>query len=163
MLTGTDLLAKVKELGNASKSDLARGCGYVSVKKDGTERINFTAFYEALLIAKGVDVGLPAKGSKGPGGRKLSYLTKVQFNGNLMIGSAYTAQLDLQPGDHFEIKMGRKQITLIPAGAKAEDHESQGCSLPSPAEVSATFGDSDLPLPTVEALAAPERELAVAA
>jgi hypothetical protein len=38
MLTGADLLAKVKELGDVSKSDLVRGCGYVSTKKDGTER-----------------------------------------------------------------------------------------------------------------------------
>jgi hypothetical protein len=26
--------------------------GYVSTKKDGTERLNFTAFYEALLEAR---------------------------------------------------------------------------------------------------------------
>jgi len=51
MLTGADLLAKVKELGDVSKSDLVRSCGYVSSKKDGTERLNFTAFYEALLEA----------------------------------------------------------------------------------------------------------------
>ncbi|MFM7514539.1 MAG: AbrB family transcriptional regulator, partial [Cyanobium sp.] len=53
MLTGSALLAKVKELGDASKSELVRACGYVSVKKDGSERLNFTAFYEALLEAKG--------------------------------------------------------------------------------------------------------------
>ena len=47
MLTGSDLLAKVKELGDVSKSDLVRECGYVSNKKDGGERLNFTAFYEA--------------------------------------------------------------------------------------------------------------------
>ena len=52
MLSGSDLLAKVKELGDISKSDLVRSCGYVSTKKDGTERLNFTAFYEALLNAK---------------------------------------------------------------------------------------------------------------
>jgi hypothetical protein len=49
MLTGSELLAKVKELGDVSKSDLVRDCGYVSTKKDGSERLNFTAFYEALL------------------------------------------------------------------------------------------------------------------
>ena len=51
MLTGSELLAKVKELGDASKSDLVRACGYVSDKKDGGDRLNFTAFYEALLEA----------------------------------------------------------------------------------------------------------------
>ncbi|MCU0529967.1 MAG: AbrB family transcriptional regulator, partial [Cyanobium sp. Prado107] len=29
MLTGSELLAKVKELGDASKSELVRECGYV--------------------------------------------------------------------------------------------------------------------------------------
>ena len=37
MLTGSELLAKVKELGDVSKSVLVRECGYVSTKKDGTE------------------------------------------------------------------------------------------------------------------------------
>ena len=56
MLTGSDLLTKVKDLGDVSKSDLVRACGYVSTKKDGSERLNFTAFYEALLDAKGVNL-----------------------------------------------------------------------------------------------------------
>ena len=33
MLTGSELLAKVKELGDVSKSELVRECGYVSGKK----------------------------------------------------------------------------------------------------------------------------------
>jgi hypothetical protein len=121
MLTGADLLAKVKELGDVSKSELVRSCGYVSTKKDGTERLNFTAFYEALLEAKGLSFGESSKG-RGKGGRKLSYTTKVQFNGNLLVGKAYTAQLGLEPGDEFEIKLGRKQIQLIPMGS-TEDEE----------------------------------------
>jgi hypothetical protein len=36
---------------------LNRSAGYVSTKKDGSERLNFTAFYEALLEAKGVTLG----------------------------------------------------------------------------------------------------------
>jgi hypothetical protein len=120
MLTGADLLAKVKELGDVSKSDLVRACGYVSTKKDGAERLNFTAFYEALLNAKGVDFGAVPKGN-GKAGRKLSFNTKVQFNGNLMVGRAYTAMLDLKPGDEFEIKLGRKQIRLVPLGAEDEE------------------------------------------
>jgi hypothetical protein len=120
MLTGADLLTKIKELGDVSKSDLVRACGYVSGKKDGGERLNFTAFYEALLEAKGVSLG--AGGGKGSGrgrpGRQLSYATKVQFNGNLMVGKAYTALLGLKPGDEFEIKLGRKQVRLVPVGGE---------------------------------------------
>jgi hypothetical protein len=37
------------------------------------------------------------------------------------VGKAYTAILDLKPGDEFEIKLGRKQIKLIPAGAVDEE------------------------------------------
>jgi hypothetical protein len=121
MLIGTELLAKVKELSDGSKSDLVRAAGYVSTKKDGTERLNFTAFYEALLEAKGMNFGPGSSGGKGRPGRSLSYATKVQFNGNLMVGRAYTAQLGLEPGDEFEIKLGRKQIQLIPLGAAEED------------------------------------------
>lgn len=122
MLTGADLLAKVKELGDVSKSDLVRGCGYVSTKKDGTERLNFTAFYEALLEAKGMNLGGGhGRGGNGRRGRQLSYVATVQFNGNLLVGKAYTAQLGLEPGDEFEIKLGRKQIKLIPLGAAEED------------------------------------------
>lgn len=121
MLTGSDLLAKVKELGDASKSDLVRSCGYVSTKKDGTERLNFTAFYEALLEAKGVSLGDGGGKAVGKAGRKLSYVATVQGNGNLLVGKAYTAMLDLKPGDEFEIKIGRKQIKLIPAGSTEEE------------------------------------------
>jgi hypothetical protein len=121
MLTGPDLLSKVKELGDVSKSDLVRGCGYVSSKKDGSERLNFTAFYEALLEAKGLSLGDGGGKGTGKGGRKLSYVATVQGNGNLLVGKAYTAMLDLQPGDEFEIKLGRKQIRLIPADGEEED------------------------------------------
>jgi len=123
MLTGSDLLNKVKELGDVSKSDLVRACGYVSDKKDGGERLNFTAFYEALLEAKGVNLGIGAGAGVGKGGRKLSYIATVQGNGNLLIGKAYTQLLDLKPGDEFEIKLGRKQIRLMPAGGSDEDEE----------------------------------------
>ncbi|CAK6696119.1 AbrB family transcriptional regulator [Synechococcus sp. BA-124 BA4] len=120
-LTGADLLAKVKELGDASKSDLVRAAGYVSSKKDGSEQLNFTAFYEALLKAKGVSLGDGAERSKGRGGRSLSYIATVQGNGNLLVGKAYTALLDLKPGDEFEIKLGRKQIRLVPVGGTDEE------------------------------------------
>ena len=108
-------------LGDAPKSELVRECGYVSTKKDGGERLNFTAFYEALLEAKGLSFGEGSGKGRGKGGRTLSYTARVQFNGNLLVGKAYTAVLDLQPGDEFEIKLGRKQIQLTPIGGAGED------------------------------------------
>ena len=120
MLTGSDLLAKVKDLGDVSKSDLVKACGYVSTKKDGGDRLNFAAFYEALLEAKGINLaaGGPAVGK---GGRKLSYTAKVQGNGNLLIGKAYTAMLGLETGAEFNIKLGKKAIKLIPVGGSEEE------------------------------------------
>ena len=51
----------------------------------------------------------------------MSFATKTQFNGNLMVSKAYTAQLSLQPGDEFEVKLGRKQNKLIPLRAAEEE------------------------------------------
>ena len=122
MLTGADLLAKVKELGDVSKTEMATACGYVSKKKDGSDRVNFTAFYEALLGAKGVELGGGVAGI-GKGGRKLSYVATVQGNGNLLVGKAYTAMLGLEPGAEFDIKLGKKAIRLIPVGGSEEESE----------------------------------------
>ena len=122
MLAGTELLTKVKELGDVSKTELATQCGYVSKKKDGSDRVNFTAFYEALLGAKGIELG-GGGAAVGKGGRKLSYTATVQGNGNLLVGKAYTAMLDLNPGDEFEIKLGKKAIRLIPVGGSEEESE----------------------------------------
>ena len=124
MLTGADLLAKIKELGDVSKKELATACGYVLKKKDGSERVNFTAFYEALLSAKGINLGA-AKGAR-KAGRKLPYIATVQFNGALMIGKAYTMILDLEPGDTFEIKLSQKQIRFVLTGTAAEHSEGSG-------------------------------------
>lgn len=102
MLVGQELLAKVRELKDASKSDLVRECGYVK-----NDKLCFTQFYEALLEAKGVELTKPAKR-----GRALTFKTKVQFNGKLTIGENYVQELGFKPGDEFEIKLGRKSVTL---------------------------------------------------
>jgi hypothetical protein len=49
-------------------------------------------------------------------GRSLSFNTKIQFNGNLMVGKAYTAQLGLKPSDEFEIKLGPQADPAHPLG-----------------------------------------------
>ena len=122
MLTGAELLTKVKELGDVSKTELATQCGYVSKKKDGSDRVNFTAFYEALLGAKGIELG-GGGAAIGKGGRKLSYVATVQGNGNLLVGKAYTAMLGLEPGAEFDIKLGKKAIRLTPVGGSEEESE----------------------------------------
>ena len=112
MLRGEALLEKLKELSGASKEDLIRACGYVSTRSDGLERVNFTAFYTAVLDAKGVTF---SRGSAGDGrrGRKASYKARVHHNGNLMVGRRYLSMLDFRPGDRFEIKLSPSQIQLV--------------------------------------------------
>lgn len=52
-LRGTDLIEKVRQMGDCSKSDLVRACGYVSSMQGGKQRLHYTEFYESLLVAKG--------------------------------------------------------------------------------------------------------------
>ena len=115
MLTGSELIAKTKELKDVTETEKVRACGYVTTSKNGKERCNFNAVYKAIAMAQGYkSSGDVDKNAIGKGGRKLSYIATVQGNGNLLIGKAYTAILDLKAGDEFEIKLGRKQIKLLP-------------------------------------------------
>lgn len=110
-LTGDELLQKVKDLEHLSKDEKARACGYYSVTKDGVERVNMMKFLKALIAAEGISLESNQSGN-GRGGRSASYRITVQSNGNLLIGSAYTKQMGLNPGDEFEISLGRKHIQL---------------------------------------------------
>lgn len=119
-LTGEELLKKVKELGNLSKEEKARACGYYTVTKNGIERVNMMKFLNALIDAEGIELD-GKQASNGRGGRSASYRISVQSNGNLLIGAAYTTKMDLQPGDEFEISLGRKHIHLKQILEEAED------------------------------------------
>ncbi len=110
-LEGSALVDKVKSLGNLSKEEKARACGYYTVTKNGVERVNMMKFLNALIDAEGIELDSKVNGN-GRGGRSASYRISVQSNGNLLIGSAYTKQMGLQPGDQFEITLGRKHIHL---------------------------------------------------
>jgi hypothetical protein len=66
-----------------------RACDYVSGKKDGGDRMNVMAFYEALLEAKGMNLGGgTGRGGRGRPNQQLSHATKGPINGNLMVGKA---------------------------------------------------------------------------
>ena len=71
MLTGSDLHAKVKELGDVSKSNLVRAGGTMSAKKAGRERLNFTAFDEGMFEANGLNFGSTGGAGSGSEGRRL--------------------------------------------------------------------------------------------
>ena len=110
-LVGEDLLRKVKELENESKEDKAKKCGYYTVTKNGIERVNMMKFLNALIDAEGIQLD-STPSANGRGGRSASYRISVQSNGNLLIGSAYTKQMNLKPGDEFLITLGKKHIRL---------------------------------------------------
>jgi hypothetical protein len=117
-LTGAALIAKVEEMPGASKSELVRACGYVSAKKEGGERRNFTAFYKAMVVAQGTplpqgDAPLP-QGDAGGGGRKLSYTTTVLTTG-VLIGKRYVELLGLKPGDKLRIMVTQDEISVVPS------------------------------------------------
>jgi len=119
MLTGQALLQKVKELDHLSKEEKAKACGYYTITKNGVKRVNMMKFMNALLEAEGIQLD-SEQGNNGRGGRSASYRITVQSNGNLLIGSTYTKQMGLKPGDEFEISLGRKHIHLKQIGSDGE-------------------------------------------
>jgi hypothetical protein len=121
-LTGEELLEKVKSLGTASKDEKAKACGYYTKTKNGIERVNMMKFLNALIDAEGIRLDSTSSGT-GRGGRSASYKISVQSNGNLLIGAAYTSKMGLEPGDEFEITLGRKHIKLYKLGESDEDVE----------------------------------------
>ena len=52
MLSGNQLLTTVQSLPEAHINEVVRSCGYISTRKDGTQKLNFNDFYIALLTAK---------------------------------------------------------------------------------------------------------------
>ena len=52
MLSGNQLINTVQSLPEADIKEVVKTCGYISTRKDGTEKLNFTDFYMALLTAK---------------------------------------------------------------------------------------------------------------
>jgi AbrB-like transcriptional regulator len=89
---GEALLNRVKELENLTKEEKAKECGYYTIMPDGSERLNMMKFLNALIEA----------------------------NGNLLIGAAYTKKMELNPGDEFEITLGRRHIHLKQVATEAE-------------------------------------------
>ncbi|WP_346294318.1 AbrB family transcriptional regulator [Sphaerothrix gracilis] len=107
-LTGKALLQKAQELSHLSRREIAQACGYTSQTKSNRVRVSLESFYEALLVAKGLNLGPKSDGR----GREATYRLTVHQNGQIVIGSAYTQELKLKPGDEFDLKLGYKHIHL---------------------------------------------------
>ena len=121
-LRGKALLSKLKEVSHLSKSEKAKACGYVVQTKGGTEKVNLSAFVEAVLEAQGVSVDSEQSTGRG---RAPTYRVTVHTNGQIVIGKAYTEMMGLQPGDEFEIKLGYKHIQLIKIDSSHSDDDDE--------------------------------------
>ena len=53
MLSGNQLISTVQSLPEADIKEVVKTCGYISTRKDGTQKLDFNDFYIALLTAKG--------------------------------------------------------------------------------------------------------------
>ena len=113
-LTGAALLEKCKKLEDLSYEEKAKACGYYFITANGKERISKVKFNKALLEALGISLNGDSKPKEKKRKRspRTGYRLTVQCNGNLLIGAAYTKQMNLKPGDQFEITLGRKSIHL---------------------------------------------------
>lgn len=109
-LKGKALLQRFNELAHLSKRERAQGCGYYTLTKDNQVRANLADFYDALLEARGIS--LSPEGTKDGRGREPTYRVSVHKNGQIVIGSTYTQEMGLKPGDEFMIKLGYKHIRL---------------------------------------------------
>ncbi len=124
-LTGKALLQKIEALGHLPRRETAKRCGYVTVTKNNKLRVNLNAFYDAVLAAKGLSLG--PSSSREKRGREPSFRVSVHKNGQIIIGSTYTKQMNLKPGDEFEIQLGYKHIHLkqVLNGQVMEDATSE--------------------------------------
>ena len=116
-LSGAELINVLSLLpANASKSDRCRAAGYVSVLKSGKERLNFTAFYQALATAQGINLAAPEHGTQQS--RRLSYRTKTGKPG-AVLGASYLRQIGAKPGDVLRIQV-QDSAQIIVSIAKSE-------------------------------------------
>lgn len=99
-LVGNELLQAVDHYTGQgySKRKVMVACGYGGVGADGRKYCRIADFYDALMAAKGVRVG-----ASGVSGRQLSYETRVQKTGTVVIGKSYTERMGLAPGEVLQI------------------------------------------------------------
>jgi hypothetical protein len=116
MLTGKELLAKVKETSGASKATQAKLAGYVrtvqSGESEGAEVVDVHGFLSALAEAHGITFGNGVRGLKSNG------LLKVNGSGQVIVGPAYLKKLGIAPGNTVTVEAVEDTGELVLAAAK---------------------------------------------
>ena len=123
MLVGKALLDRARALSNRPEDEIARACGYVGP----SGRVLRKSFYRALVAAKGYALPSGTSSSQsGAKGRQAEFRTRVHGNGNLLIGSAYTRKLGLQPGQEFKIEIHQETRSIWLMPVEASEAEPSG-------------------------------------
>lgn len=121
---GKELLALLKQNAGKPARHLAALAGYTTTTRTGQQRVKMLAFQKAVLEANQITFEAPPTSNEmRQSGRKAAHRMRVQANGNLLIGSAYTREMGLEPGTIFEIQPGRKHLKLVLV--ESSDQEQQ--------------------------------------
>ena len=127
-LVGAELLAKIKQIGQAPRDHVVIACGYV--RKDGKPA--YTAFYEAHMAAHGLALQPPTKPAKA--GKPLSFRAKVTKAGMVPIGAAYCSLISAGEGDTITIEhLGDTLVLRKEVNEVVETTEPAACPAPVPA------------------------------
>jgi hypothetical protein len=123
-LIGGELLAKIKELGDVGKSNLVRACGYFSQRPDGSTRLNFTEFYEALLEAKDIEISSSSSDDEDEGEPNVDYddlWAYFQEGGGDIWNEEETVYLGSFEGDPYIIEVNGPDEYEVPYCTGRED------------------------------------------
>ena len=146
-LTGSELLAKIHELGEAPRDQVAITCGYVTDKGKPA----YTAFYEALMQAKGVALAPPSTAKAKGRGKAPSYEVTVNKQGVAPVGGAYTSLLGWNNGDKLRITVDGGRISL----ERIATAEAASSPVEAPQAVAAVAGTAGPSAGAPEAALAP--------
>jgi len=116
-LTGPDLLAKFKGAWRCfPKVDLVRRAGYSQHQEGWQERLEFTAFYEALLESQGRSALVVGGGKAiGKGWSQFElHRQNFQFNGKLLVGKGFTRPVTQARLMSLNSKLGKSRSGLSP-------------------------------------------------
>lgn len=119
-LVGKELLQEVRNNIDLPTNSLAKLCGYWKASSKGKIYVQLVDFYNAVLAAKGISLGEEPSKKRG---RKVDYEVALQKNGSILLGAAYTKEMQLEPKARFDVKIGRKKIQLTLIGADEADDE----------------------------------------